>query len=156
MQYSDRIQALQLLRGIKRNFLRQMEPLLGQSGFSMPQICLLLGVESGEIAHIHDVCQALGMGPGNASTLCKKLEQDGLLCRERSKTDERVVCLSLTESGKLAVQQFSQAMERRWEQAAQAYPDLERRILDGLQAADELLRRSQDLPQPESFSISSK
>ena len=148
MGYPDRIQALQLLRGVKRNFLQQMEPLLGQSGLSMPQICLLLGVDSGEIEHINGVCRALGMGPGNASTLCKRLEQDGLLRRERSKEDERVVCLSLTELGRATVRQFVQALEYRWEQAARTYPELERRILDGLQAADELLRRSQRLPQP--------
>ena len=143
MYLPRQLQALQLLRSIKSSFLRQIEPLLRESGLSLVQTCLLSGVSSGEIENINGVCRSLEMGQGNASTMCKKLEQSGLLRRERCQEDERVVRLSLTEPGQAALCGVFQRIDERWAAAEEDYPQLVQRIIDGLEAAEELLRRTE-------------
>ena len=133
------LQALQTLERIRLNARRYIEPLLRQEGLGIVQAMLLAGVANGEIENIGGVCQTMEMGQGNASTLCKRMEQDGLLLRERSKEDERVVRLSLTDRGASTLERVAETLDRYWDQAAQAYPELEARILDGLEAVDQML-----------------
>ena len=44
----------------------------------------------------------IGVRQGNMATICKKLEDDGYVKRERASADERVVNISLTEKGEMA------------------------------------------------------
>ena len=50
-----------------------------------------------------DIQERLGVQPATVSELISKLETKGLVTRERSETDRRVVVLSLTEAGKHSV-----------------------------------------------------
>jgi len=138
--YSTQLQALQILRSIRVNFQRRMEPLLREAGLSLVQACLLLSIGSGEIENINGACRVLELGQGNASTLCKKMEESGLLLRERSKQDERVVQLSLTQAGQEKIQTLLEEIDLRWGQVHRDYPALVQKLLDGLDAADALLR----------------
>lgn len=52
----------------------------------------------------------LGIAPGNLSPLCKKMEGMGLMERQRSQTDERVVEVSLTERGREIVSDVRRRM----------------------------------------------
>lgn len=143
--HSTQLQALQILRSIKGNFERRMEPLLREAGLSMVQASLLLGIGSGEIENINSACRALDMGQGNASTMCKKLEQCGLLLRERSKQDERVVQLSLTPVGQEKMNTLLKEIDHRWGKAYADHPELVQQLLDGLAAADALLQLPEDI-----------
>ncbi|MDO4732443.1 MAG: winged helix DNA-binding protein [Bacillota bacterium] len=138
--FSAQLQALHILRSIRVNFQRRMEPILREADLSLIQILLLLGISSGDIENVNGVCRVLELGQGNASTLCKKMEQSGLLLRERSRQDERVVQLSLTQAGEEKVQTLLQEIDRRWGQVHRDHPALVRQLMEGLAAADALLR----------------
>lgn len=49
---------------------------------------------------IKDLAARLGCTPGSASITVKRMERDGLVARERSKEDERVVTVNLAEKGR--------------------------------------------------------
>ena len=49
----------------------------------------------------------------SVSELLTKLETDGMLVRTQSKTDRRLLILSLTEKGRAAAQKYTAAREQR-------------------------------------------
>lgn len=49
---------------------------------------------------VTQLCQKLMLDTGTVTPLLKRMEHNGLLTRSRSQEDERVVLVSLTESGK--------------------------------------------------------
>lgn len=80
------------------------KPLLQALGLTYPQYLAMLvlweqdGLTVGEISH------RLLTDPGSLTPLLKRLEAEGLLNRTRSREDERVVLVELTEQGR-ALQQ---------------------------------------------------
>lgn len=48
---------------------------------------------------IKDLAQKLGCTPGSASVTAKRMERDGLVRRQRSRDDERVVTVRLADEG---------------------------------------------------------
>ena len=47
-----------------------------------------------------ELCKQLGLDSGTLTPVLKKLEKDGLVTRTRSKSDERVVEITLTDEGR--------------------------------------------------------
>jgi len=88
-----------LFYNMKNNLRRLMDPILQNENITPMQTHILFEVSKGNVNNISAVCNELGINQGNASTMCKKLEQIDLLKRERSTEDERVVTLSLTPKG---------------------------------------------------------
>jgi len=88
-----------LFYNMKNNMRRLMDPILQHENITPMQTHILFEVSKGNINNISGICNELGVNQGNASTMCKKLEQIDLLKRERSTEDERVVTLSLTPKG---------------------------------------------------------
>ena len=89
---------------------------------------------------VSSLSRRLGIAPGNLSPLCKKLEQMGLLERQRSIVDERVVELSLTEQGRIRAQEIQNQIELRCSGAmAEITPEEMQNIVDGIRRMNELL-----------------
>lgn len=78
---------------------RTLEAIVRPTGLTSLQAVLLVLISEGYISNVSSLCKELGLSQGNASALCKKLEKDGFLHRQRSKEDERIVILRLTEQG---------------------------------------------------------
>lgn len=76
------------------------KPLLQALGLTYPQYLAMLvlweqdGLTVGEISH------RLLTDPGSLTPLLKRLESEGLLNRTRSREDERVVLVELTDKGR--------------------------------------------------------
>lgn len=76
------------------------KPLLHKLGLTYPQYLAMLvlweqdGLTVGEISH------RLLTDPGSLTPLLKRLESEGLLKRTRSRDDERVVIVKLTDKGR--------------------------------------------------------
>lgn len=101
-----KMEALRMFQNIRSSMNQIIVPVV-QSGQPLRlQAMILFGILNGEIQNITSICSAIGMGQANASTLCKKLERDGFLLRERSKEDERVVTLRVTEKGVTALRRI--------------------------------------------------
>lgn len=74
-------------------------PGLGAIGLTYPQYLAMLALWEGDGQTVAGVGAALGLDSGTLSPLLKRLEASGLLRRERSEKDERVVRLYLTAKG---------------------------------------------------------
>ena len=73
---------------------------------------LMILLHTGDITR-RELTRRLGITPASVSELLTKLETDGMLVRTQSKTDRRLLILSLTEKGRVAAQKYTAAREQR-------------------------------------------
>jgi DNA-binding MarR family transcriptional regulator len=76
------------------------KPLLQALGLTYPQYLAMMVLWEKDGLTVGDVSTRLLTDPGSLTPLLKRLEVEGLLSRTRSKEDERVVLLHLTEQGR--------------------------------------------------------
>jgi len=74
-------------------------PVLDALGLTYPQYLVLLVLWDRGSAPVKDLGTALQLDYGTLTPLLKRLEQRGLLTRERRPDDERSVLITLTEQG---------------------------------------------------------
>jgi DNA-binding MarR family transcriptional regulator len=90
------------------------------------------GLSSGELAIAAD------LSPATVTPMLDHLAATGLVARTRSETDKRVVIVSLTERGRVVVQQRHARLEPRWRASLNEFSDDElltaARVLDRLAA----------------------
>ena len=111
------------------------------------RILFLLSVEPRMT--VSSLSRRLGIAPGNLSPLCKKLEQIGLLERQRSMLDERVVELSLTEQGAVRAQEIREQIDLRCSAAVSTLtPEEMQNIVDSLKRMNEMLICIKNTPVP--------
>ncbi|HCP56538.1 MAG: MarR family transcriptional regulator [Pseudomonadaceae bacterium] len=76
------------------------KPLLQELGLTYPQYLAMMVLWEGDGITVGELSTRLITDPGSVTPLLKRLEAEGLLARTRSRTDERVVELHLTEKGR--------------------------------------------------------
>ncbi len=69
-------------------------------GITYTQYIVMLVLWEKESATVGDLCKKLYLDNGTVTPLLKKLEERGYVCRTRSKEDERVVTVTLTDQGR--------------------------------------------------------
>lgn len=80
------------------------KPLLQTLGLTYPQYLAMLVLWEQNALTVGEISQRLLTDPGSLTPLLKRLEAENLLKRTRSREDERVVIVELTEAGR-ALQQ---------------------------------------------------
>ena len=75
------------------------KPLLQELNLTYPQYLAMLVLWERDGLTVGEVSTRLLTDPGSLTPLLKRLEAEGLISRTRSKEDERVVLLTLTEQG---------------------------------------------------------
>tara|TARA_R100000935_G_scaffold50819_1_gene76924 strand:+ start:8 stop:553 length:546 start_codon:yes stop_codon:yes gene_type:complete len=75
------------------------KPLLKALALTYPQYLAMLVLWENDGITVGDISKRLLTDPGSLTPLLKRLEAEGLLKRQRSKQDERVVELHLTDAG---------------------------------------------------------
>jgi len=80
----------------------------------------------------HDLARYSGVSRAAASSVLATLERDGLVARERSTTDRRMVVVGLTPAGRRLVTKAYKAQRRREPGWVAPLDDDQRRSLDGL------------------------
>ena len=76
------------------------KPLLQALGLTYPQYLAMMVLWEKEGLTVGEISARLLTDPGSLTPLLKRLESEGLLSRTRSKDDERVVIVRLTEQGR--------------------------------------------------------
>ncbi|KPX98335.1 MarR family transcriptional regulator [Pseudomonas amygdali pv. mori] len=76
------------------------KPLLQALGLTYPQYLAMMVLWEKDGLTVGDVSTRLLTDPGSLTPLLKRLEGQGFISRTRSKEDERVVLLHLTEQGR--------------------------------------------------------
>ncbi|WP_279581021.1 MarR family winged helix-turn-helix transcriptional regulator [Fodinicola feengrottensis] len=74
-------------------------PLLAQMGLTYPQYLALLVLWERSPVPVKEIGAALQLDYGTVSPLLKRLEQQGLITRQRAAGDERSVTVALTADG---------------------------------------------------------
>jgi MarR family transcriptional regulator, organic hydroperoxide resistance regulator len=73
-------------------------------GLTLPQYHLLEALQHDDDLTVSAVAEAAGVAPPTATRMLDCLERDGYVNRRHSETDRRSVLISLTPSGRIAVQ----------------------------------------------------
>ncbi|MFK8329373.1 MarR family winged helix-turn-helix transcriptional regulator [Pseudomonas sp. BJa5] len=76
------------------------KPLLQALGLTYPQYLAMLVLWEQDGLTVGEISQHLLTDPGSLTPLLKRLEAEGLLKRTRSREDERVVLVHLTDQGR--------------------------------------------------------
>lgn len=73
--------------------------LLKELGLTYPQYLAMLALWERDGQTVAEIGNALGLDSGTLSPLLQRIERNGLIRRERSATDERVVRVFVTDDG---------------------------------------------------------
>jgi len=76
------------------------KPLLQALGLTYPQYLAMMVLWETDGLTVGEISTRLLTDPGSLTPLLKRLEAEGLLSRTRSREDERVVIVELTEKGR--------------------------------------------------------
>jgi len=76
------------------------KPLLQALGLTYPQYLAMMVLWEEDGLTVGEISNRLLTDPGSLTPLLKRLEAEGLLSRTRSREDERVVVVQLTEAGR--------------------------------------------------------
>ncbi|MFO8140635.1 MAG: MarR family transcriptional regulator [Marinobacter sp.] len=91
------------LYALNRAVTARYRPLLAELGLTYPQYLVMLVLwergPDGEPARVSDVGARLRLDSGTLTPLLKRLQEQGLLTRQRQTDDERMVRVVLTEAG---------------------------------------------------------
>ena len=81
-------------------FTRVYKPILAQIGLTYPQYLVMVALGERDAVTVGEIGARLGLETNTLTPLLKRLEASGHIARQRSKTDERVVRITLTEAGR--------------------------------------------------------
>ena len=95
-----------------RNVIGLYTPLLKPLGLTYTQYIVFLVLWERDGITVTEIGERLMLDNGTLSPLLKKMEQAGYLHRQRSREDERVVVVSLTEAGR-ALQEKAEEVPAR-------------------------------------------
>jgi DNA-binding MarR family transcriptional regulator len=97
------------------------------------EVAALLALRRGP-SPISGVARSVGIRPNGASVLVERLHARGLVRRERSRRDNRVVSVELTPSGQALADELSEAAEGRLQEMLSTLTDEQRTLLPVLLA----------------------
>lgn len=89
-----------------RLLTRAYGPLLDEFDITYPQYLALLVLWEGDGLPVHELGKRLFLDSGTLTPLLKRLETKGLVLRQRSPNDERVVRAYLTQEGRALKQRI--------------------------------------------------
>ena len=87
------------LYGAANRMVRLHTPLLSPLGLTFPQYLVMLELFAGTPRLVGELGARLGMDAGTITPLLKRLEQSGMVTRQRDTRDERRVLINLTPAG---------------------------------------------------------
>ncbi len=106
MEYDDR-ERMRLDRQLcfplyaaARNVTNLYTPHLKPLGLTYTQYLVFLVLWEKDGITVGEICRRLMLDNGTLSPLLKKMEQEGYVDRQRSREDERVVVITLTDKGR--------------------------------------------------------
>ncbi|MBN1415486.1 MAG: MarR family transcriptional regulator [Bacteroidales bacterium] len=117
-----------------RLITREYQPLLDNLGITYPQYLVLMVLWENDSLPVNDIARKLVLNTNTITPLLKRMEQQGLIIRIRSKKDERKVLVQLTGKG-----------ERLKANALQIPEELIKRLSESELKIDDLIRLKENL-----------
>ena len=129
-----------LLRDISENTNQLLAPLYEKYELTVMQVQLLLVIDQSGEETIGNLSRVMTMKSGNTSVMCKNLERQDLINRFRDTEDERVVKVSLTQSGQEVVRDINNYLSQKQNQYLKNETDEDLQdIVNGLNKLNNLL-----------------
>jgi len=114
-------------------------------GLTGIQLRLLMELFNDGAMTIGEIATQLGQAGTNVSTMCKKLEARGLVSRQRSAADERIVRVVLTSLGSAKMFEINKVFDKKINRMMEAVDEDElREMLAGLKKFSDLLSLNND------------
>ena len=117
-----------------RAVLAVYRPLLEPLGLTHPQYLVMLLLWENEPRRVHELGRELELDSGTLSPLLKRLENSGLIRRQRRADDEREVEATLTQEGRSLA-----------DRASEIPPAIERATKLTAEESEELLKKLKEL-----------
>jgi DNA-binding MarR family transcriptional regulator len=117
-----------------RLITREYQPLLDKLSITYPQYLVLMVLWENNHLPVNDIAKKLVLNTNTITPLLKRMEQQGLIMRERSEKDERKVIVHLSEQG-MSLQ----------EEAARIPEELVKRLSDSNLKLDDLAKLKDSL-----------
>ncbi|WP_060481562.1 MarR family winged helix-turn-helix transcriptional regulator [Pseudomonas sp. NBRC 111119] len=114
------------------------KPLLQALNLTYPQYLAMLVLWEHDGLTVGEISQHLLTDPGSLTPLLKRLESEGLLKRTRSREDERVVMVQLTDKGRALQEQAKEVPQRILEASGRTPEGLQKLQQDLLALRDRL------------------
>lgn len=102
-----------------RLITREYQPLLEQIGLTYPQYLVMMVLWEDKTLPVNDIARKLILNTNTITPLLKRMEQQGLIQRERSTSDERKVLVQLTPKGEKLQESAAQIPLRLMEQLSE-------------------------------------
>lgn len=102
------------MREIAENMDGAFKPVSEEFGLTMTQLRLLLEIRRGDGQTVGGLGKCTGIANTNVSSMCRKLEKEGYICRIRDQMDERIVHIALTEKGQDTLYRIDETMQARY------------------------------------------
>ena len=142
---SDEI--LRALRRIIRKISEHSRQLSRDAGLTVPQLLCLRAIGDADPqaeVTVASVSAAVQLSPATVSRILDRMENSGLIVRERRSDDRRKVGLSLTDAGRQKAENVPTPLQEQFSQRLQALPDHEQaqllgtlqKIVEMMEAAD--------------------
>jgi DNA-binding MarR family transcriptional regulator len=136
---NSRSKAWDFFHALKTEMFKAWAPVLQSLGLTEIQAAILIEIESGNSCTVGQLAERLNANQGNFSSLCKKMEQMGLIVRSRSREDERVVTPELTSLGKEKAREIHDALDKMFR--TNATPEQTEIIIRGYEEALNLFKK---------------
>ncbi len=88
-----------LLTTVRTRMLQEMDTALNPHGLTGAQFTILRRIAENAAHTAADLCRLLQYDTGSMTRMLDRLEEKGVICRERSPDDRRVINVRLTNSG---------------------------------------------------------
>ena len=113
------------LRRILRATSMHSSKLRRSVGLSSPQLLVLQTAKDKERPTASEIARAVSLSQATITTILTDLEKRGLLLRERSETDRRVVHTSLTKQGQAVLKEAPKPLQENFSDRFSALPSWE-------------------------------
>lgn len=136
---------MQIMRTFVFEMEKTMQPFCSHKDLTMLQVKVLVVLQEYGAQTVSNIAKLTNTAGANTSVLCKKMEKDGLVLRERDPEDERQVIVALTPLGDSIVKEFTVDCQRQVEQIHMQMTIEEAQTINkGIQAILDILARMQN------------
>jgi DNA-binding MarR family transcriptional regulator/GNAT superfamily N-acetyltransferase len=140
---SDRVDAVRSFTRFYTNKIGVLRGGLHGSRHPLPEARVLYEVGRAETTEVAELRRTLDMDAGQLSRLLARLDEQGLVVRERSARDGRRQVLQLTAAGRREHARLDRGAAEQWAALLAGIPEREqRRLLGGMDAVREVLERT--------------
>lgn len=129
------------LRKINLKNVQIMNQSLLPLGVTPTQMMLIYHLDHNGRMNISQLSASMEMPKSNISAICGRLEENGLLNRQRDSADQRIVYVTLTEAAERLTKKAKQILDREQNQLAAKLTDSDQqKILEGLSLLEQMYR----------------